>query len=422
MDARRTIEAIFRIESPKLVARLARMVRDVGTAEELAQEAMIAALAHWETEGVPDRPGAWLMATAKHRAIDVLRRSARGDQKLEALAHQLEQEQGTPDLDAAIDAEVGDDLLRLVLTACHPVLPSEARVALTLRLLGGLTTAEIARAFLVPEPTIAQRIVRAKRLLREAEVPFEVPRGTALSERLESVLEVIYLIFNEGYLATAGQDWMRPALADDALRLARVLTALVPREPEAHALLALLELQASRARARTDAEGAPILLLEQDRSRWDHAQIRRGLEALGRCFSLGGARGRYALEAAIAACHARARRAEETDWRTIAALYTVLVEVRPSPVIELNRAVAIGMAFGPGPALEVVDALVAEGSLARYHLLMSVRADLLLRLGRTREARVELLRAIEHTDNVRERALLEARLQAISDSSAEPPR
>ncbi len=413
MDAHRTIEAIFRIESPKLIARLSRLVQDVSLAEEAAQDALLAALTAWPTSGIPERPGAWLMGTAKHRAIDALRRSVRGREKLEALGLALEVGRATPDLDAAIDEEVGDDLLRLVLIACHPVLAPEARVALTLRLLGGLSTAEIARSYLAPEPTIAQRIVRAKRALAEAQLRFEVPRGAELSARLGSVLEVIYLIFNEGYSASAGEDWMRPELLEDALRLGRVLSGLVPREPEAHALVALMELQASRARARLSVHGEPILLLDQDRSRWDRVLIRHGLAALATAQAFGGVRGPYALEAAIAACHARDPTATDTDWRTIAALYFALGEVRPSPVVELNRAVALGMAEGPAVGLELVDALQESGALGDYPLLPSVRADLLLKLGRREEAKVELTRAIALTDNARTRALLEQRRQSL---------
>lgn len=424
MDAHRTIEAIVRIESPKLIARLVRLVRDVGLAEEAAQDAFVAALSSWPKTGIPDRPGAWLMGTAKHRAIDALRRSVRGREKLEALGLALELGRSAPDLDQAIDEEVGDDLLRLVLTACHPALPAEARVALTLRLLGGLSTAEIARSYLTSEATIAQRIVRAKRALAEAKPPYEVPRGADLSARLSSVLEVIYLIFNEGYSASAGQDWMRPELIEDALRLGRVLVGLVPREPEAHALVALMELQASRARARLDAKGEPILLLDQDRSRWDRVLIGRGLAALAQANALGGAepgardnpralRGPYALQAAIAACHARAFAAAETDWKAIAALYLELAQVQPSPVVELNRAVAVGMAEGPAQGLALVDELVGSGALEGYPLLPSVRADLLLKLGRAEEAKVELGRAIQLTDNARTRALLERRLAGL---------
>jgi RNA polymerase sigma-70 factor (ECF subfamily) len=407
-DVHRTIDAIWRIESPRLIAGLARMVRDVGLAEELAQDALVTALEKWPAAGIPDNPGAWLMATAKHRAIDLLRRAKRLEHKREALGQEIdaEREAAAPDLDAALDDHVGDDLLRLMLTACHPVLSAEARVALTLRLLGGLTTDEIARAFLVPEPTVAQRIVRAKRTLAEARVPFEVPRGAELAERLASVLQTLYLVFNEGYSATAGQDWMRPALCDDALRLGRVLAGLVPDEPEVHGLVALMEIQASRSGARVSPSGEPVLLLDQNRARWDHVLIRRGLAALERAAALGGAGGPYALQAAIAACHARARTAAETDWARIASLYDALAERAPSPVVELNRAVAVSMAFGPAAGLALVDALVEEPSLAGYHLLPSVRGDLLLKLGRLAEARVELTRAASLTRNARERALL----------------
>jgi RNA polymerase sigma-70 factor, ECF subfamily len=413
--AHRAIEAVFRIESPRLIAGLARMVRDVGLAEELAQDALVVALERWPDSGVPDNPGAWLMATAKHRAIDRLRQRKRAVRKHEELGHVLEAQgaMDTPDLDAALDDDVGDDLLRLVFTACHPVLSSEARVALTLRLLGGLTTGEIARAFLVPEPTVAQRIVRAKRTLADAAVPFEVPRGPELGARVASVLEVIYLIFNEGYSTTAGDDWMRPALCQDALRLGRIVAELVPGEPEVHGLVALMEIQASRAAARTGPGGAPVLLADQNRARWDHVLIRRGLAALARAEAAGGARGPYALQAAIAACHARARTFEETDWTRIAALYTALAQVTPSPVVELNRAVAFSMAFGPAAGLAIADALVAEGSLAGYHLLPSVRGDFLAKLGRTDEARAEFQRAAELTQNARERTLLLARAAVL---------
>ncbi len=370
-DTHRTIDAVWRIESARLIAGLARMVRDVGLAEELAQDALVAALEKWPQSGVPDNPGAWLMATAKHRAIDRLRRSKLAQRKHEELGRELETEweDSAAEFEAALDDDIGDDLLRLVFTACHPVLSTEARVALTLRLLGGLTTDEIARAFLVPEPTIAQRIVRAKRTLAEARVPFEVPRGDELVERLSSVLGVIYLIFNEGYSATAGDDWMRPALCDEALRLGRIVAELVPQEPEVHGLVALMEIQASRAHARVDASGTPVLLLDQDRARWDHVLIGRGLAALERAGKLGGARGPYALQAAIAACHARAHVAEETDWARIAALYDALAQLSPSPVVELNRAVALSMAFGPAAGLELVDTLTSEPALANYHLL-----------------------------------------------------
>ena len=404
----RAINAIWRIESPRLIAGLTRIVRDVGLAEELAQDALVDALERWPESGVPDNPGAWLMTAAKHHAIDLLRRNARVLRKHEEIGPQveIEQERATPDLETAIDENVGDDLLRLILISCHPVLSPEARVALTLRLLGGLTTEEIARAFLVPEPTVAQRIVRAKRTLAEKRVPFEVPRGAELTARLSSVLEVLYLIFNEGYSATAGDDWMRPELCEDALRLGRVLAELVPNEPEVHALVALMELQASRMRARVDPSGQPVLLLEQNRARWDQLLIRRGLAALARAEALGGQPGPYALQAAIAACHARARTAEETDWARIAALYEALVEITPSPVVELNRAVAVGMAFGSAAGLEIVDALLSEPSLRNYHLLPSVRGHFLEKLGRLGEARREFERAASLTRNEQERKLL----------------
>lgn len=406
-DAHRAIEAVWRIESARLIAGLTRVVRDLGLAEDLAQDALVAALEQWPQSGVPDNPGAWLMATAKHRAIDRLRRSRLIERKHEELARELEAEQeSAADLDATIDDPVGDDLLRLVFIACHPVLATEARVALTLRLLGGLTTDEIARAFLVPEPTVAQRIVRAKRTLAEARVPFEVPRGEELAARLSSVLEVIYLVFNEGYSATSGDDWLRPALCEDALRLGRILAELVPNEAEVHGLVALMEIQASRSGARVDASGDPVLLLEQDRGRWDQLLIRRGLAALERAERLDGGFGPYALQAAIAACHARAHIPSETNWARIVALYDALAELAPSPVVELNRAVAVGMAFGPTAGLELVDALASEPALERYHLLSSVRGDLLARLGRFDEARVEFARAASLTRNARERAML----------------
>jgi RNA polymerase sigma factor (sigma-70 family) len=410
-DVRRAIDAIWRIESARLIAGLARIVRDVGVAEDLAQDALVAALEQWPESGVPDNPGAWLMAAAKFRGIDHLRRSARLDRKHEELARELET-QSMPDFDSSLDDPVGDDLLRLIFTACHPVLSTEARVALTLRLLGGLTTDEIARAFLVPEATVAQRIVRAKRTLAEARVPFEVPRREELARRLSSVLEVIYLVFNEGYSATAGEDLVRPALCDDALRLGRILAELVPDEPEAHGLAALMEIQASRLRARVAPNGEPVLLLAQNRALWDQLLIRRGLNALKRAEALGGALGPYALQAAIAACHARARTAEATDWERIAALYDALASISPSPVIELNRAVAVSMAFGPAAALELVDALCDEPSLKHYHLLPTVRGDLLFKLGRRDEARTEFERAASLARNARERALLLARAAA----------
>jgi len=419
-DTHRAINAVWRIESARLIAGLARMVRDVGVAEDLAQEALLAALERWPESGIPDNPGAWLMATAKHRAIDLLRRSKRLERKHEELGREIEaqQEMAAPDLDAAIDANIGDDLLRLVFISCHPVLSTEARVALTLRLLGGLTTEEIARAFLVPEPTVAQRIVRAKRTLAEKRAPFEVPRGAELAARLSSVLEVIYLVFNEGYSATAGDDWMRPALCGDALRLGRILAELVPREPEVHGLVALMEIQASRSRARTGPSGEPVLLLDQDRARWDHVLVRRGLVALERAEALGGAQGPYALQAAIAACHARARTPAETDWARIAELYGALARLTPSPVVELNRAVAVAMAFGPAAGLELVDALTAEPALRGYHLLPSVRGDLLAKLGRFDEARAECARAASLTRNARERELLLERAAAYARGSA----
>jgi len=422
-DAHRAIDAVWRIESARLIAGLTRMVRDVGLAEELAQDALVAALEKWPQSGVPDNPGAWLMATAKHRAIDRLRRRKLLDRKHEELGHELEVDwdEAAAEFEAMLDDDIGDDLLRLVFTACHPVLSTEARVALTLRLLGGLTTDEIARAFLVPEATIAQRIVRAKRTLSEARVPFEVPRGEELVERLSSVLGVIYLIFNEGYAATAGDDWMRPTLCDEALRLGRIVAELVPQEPEVHGLAALMEIQASRAHARTDASGTPVLLLDQDRARWDHVLVRRGLTALERAEKLGGARGPYALQAAIAACHARAPTAEDTDWGRIAALYDALAQLAPSPVVELNRAVALSMAFGPAAGLELVDTLTSEPALANYHLLPGVRGDLLSKLGRHGEAHVEFKRAASLTRNARERELLLERARASANAAAPLP-
>jgi len=407
-DVNRTIEAVWRIESAKLIAGIARIVHDVGVAEDLAQDALVAALEQWPKSGVPDNPGAWLMATAKHRAIDQLRRSTLVQRKHEQLVPELEaqQERAVPDLDAAIDDHVGDDLLRLVFISCHPVLSTEARVALTLRLLGGLTTDEIARAFLVSEPTIAQRIVRAKRTLSDANVPFEVPRGAEFSARLSSVLQVIYLVFNEGYSATAGDDWMRPELCQDALRLGRILAGLVPEEPEVYGLVALMEIQASRSRARVGPSGEPVLLLDQDRARWDHVLIRRGLAALARAEQLGGSEGPYALQAAIAACHARARSGDETDWTRIAELYAALARITPSPIVDLNRAVAVSMALGPAAGLELVDKLTGDPSLKSYHLLPSVRGDLLAKLGRSDEARDEFARAATLTRNGRERDLL----------------
>jgi RNA polymerase sigma-70 factor (ECF subfamily) len=420
-DTRRTIDAVWRIESARLIAGLARIVRDVGLAEELAQDALVAALEQWPDSGVPDNPGAWLMATAKHRAIDFVRRSKRFDRKHAEIGQRLaaQREAAEPDLDAVLDDDIGDDLLRLMFTACHPVLPTEGRVALTLRLLGGLTTDEIARAFLVSEPTVAQRIVRAKRTLTEKGVPFEVPRGPELAGRLASVLEVVYLVFNEGYTATAGDDWMRPALCEEALRLGRVLAGLMPDEAEVHGLVALMEIQASRTRARTGPDGQPVLLLDQNRALWDQLLIRRGLAALERAERLAGDRGPYTLQAAIAACHARARTAAETDWARIADLYAELARRTPSPVVELNRAVAVAMAAGPQAGLDVVDRLVAEPSLAGYHLLPSVRGDLLFKLGRLAEARTEFERAAALTRNARERELLLGRARACDDKSME---
>jgi RNA polymerase sigma factor (sigma-70 family) len=410
-DTHRAIDAVWRIESAKLIAGLARIVRDVGLAEDLAQDALVAALEKWPESGVPDNPGAWLMATAKHRAIDHMRRNTLLQRKHEQLGYELEAqiESTVPDLDAALDDHVGDDLLGLVFTACHPVLSTEARLALTLRLLGGLTTDEIARAFLVPEATIAQRIVRAKRTLADADVGFEVPRGAEFAARLSSVLQVIYLVFNEGYSATAGEDWLRPALCEDALRLGRILAGLMPNEPEVHGLVSLMEIQASRSRARVGPSGEPVLLLEQDRARWDQMLIHRGLAALQLAESLSEQRGAYTLQAAIAACHARAPIAEETDWVRIAALYAALAQLSPSPVVELNRAVAISMAFGPAAGLAIVDTLTNEPSLKNYHLLPSVRGDFLIKLGRFEEARAELERAASLTRNEQERKLLIAR-------------
>jgi RNA polymerase sigma factor (sigma-70 family) len=418
--AHRAIDAVWRIESAKLIAGLTRIVRDVGLAEDLAQDALVAALERWPESGVPDNPGAWLMATAKHRAIDMLRRSKLVERKHEQVGYEIEtqQESAVPDLDAAIDDNVGDDLLRLVFMSCHPVLSVEARVALTLRLLGGLTTEEIARAFLVPEATVAQRIVRAKRTLSEANVPFEVPRGAELEARVSTVLKVIYLTFNEGYAATGGDDWVRPALCDDALRLGRILTGLMPAEAEVHGLVALMEIQASRLRARVGPSGEPVLLMDQDRSRWDQLLIRRGLAALAQAEQLGASRGPYTVQAAIAACHARAHVAEETDWERIAALYEALAQLEPSPVVELNRAVAVSMAHGPAAGLEIVDVLTSESSLDAYHLLPSVRGDLLRKLGRFDEARTEFERAASLTRNARERELLTERAAACARESA----
>ena len=407
-ETHRVIDAVWKIESARLIAGLARIVRDVGLAEELAQDALVVALERWPESGIPDNPGAWLMATAKHRAIDLFRRNKLLDRKHAELGRELKTQQdlAMANFDIPTGHEISDDLLRLVFVSCHPVLSTEARVALTLRLLGGLTTQEIARAFLVPEPTVAQRIVRAKRTLTEARVPFEVPRGPNLAARLSSVLEVIYLIFNEGYSATAGDDWTRPALCEDALRLGRVLAELAPQEPEVHGLVALMEIQASRLHARAGPRGEPVLLLDQDRSRWDQLLIRRGLAALERAEKLAGAPAPYTLQASIAACHARARNAAETDWHRIAALYEALAQLTPSPVVELNRAVAVAMAFGPAPGLALIDALTSEPSLKAYHLLPSVRGDFLFKLGRFTEARAEFERAATLTQNARERELL----------------
>ncbi|MBM2812380.1 MAG: subfamily polymerase sigma factor [Chloroflexi bacterium] len=417
-DAQQAIDAVWRIESAKLIGGLARIVRDVGLAEDLAQDALVIALERWPESGIPDNPGAWLMATAKHRAIDQLRRRALLDRKHEEIGREIETQ---PEMDASdLDDDIGDNLLRLVFTSCHPVLSTEARVALTLRLLGGLTTDEIARAFLIPEPTVAQRIVRAKRTLADAHVPFEVPSGPDRADRLSSVLEVIYLIFNEGYAATAGDGWMRPALCEDALRLGRILAEVAPREPEVHGLVALMEIQASRARARVGPAGEPVLLLDQDRGRWDHILIQRGLSALDRAAQLSDRLGPYALQAAIAACHARARTATETDWERIAALYDALAQLAPSPVVELNRAVAVAMAFGPAAGLEMIDALTSEPSLKSYHLLPSVRGDLLAKLGRLDEARVEFGRAASLTRNAPERKLLLDRAAACVRGSPLP--
>src|SRR5579862_7100797 len=408
MDVQRTVDAVWRIESAKVIASVARLTRDVGLAEELAQDALVTALEQWPRSGIPDNPGAWLMTTARNRALDQLRRRRMVERKHEALASELEMEEQRSGgkLEASADDEIGDDLLRLIFTACHPLLPTESRTALTLKLLAGLTTAEIARAFLVPEPTVAQRIVRAKRALSEAAVPFEIPRGAELRRRLSSVLEVIYLVFNEGYAATAGSDWMRPALCEEALRIGRILAGLAPGESEVHGLVALMEIQASRIRARSGPNGQPVLLLEQRRALWDRVLIHRGLMALARGESLGETRGPYLLQAAIAACHARALTPEDTDWVYITALYDELVRVTPSPVVELNRAVAVSMAYGPAAGLELADQLAAEGRLASYHLLPSVRGDLLVKLGRYAEARGEFERAAQLTRNTRESRLL----------------
>ena len=418
-EAHRAIEAIWRIESARLIAGLARIVGDIGTAEELAQDALVAALEQWPTEGVPEQPGAWLKGTARHRAIDLIRRRKMLERKHEEIGRDVERAQEGFDLEAPIDEAFGDDLLGLIFTACHPVLPRDARVALTLRVLGGLTTEEIARAFLVPVSTIAQRIVRAKRTLVEARVRFEVPGGAERASRLSSVLEVIYLIFNEGYSATAGQAWVRPALCEEALRLGRVLAELAPAEPEVHGVVALMEIQASRLGARVGPAGEPILLLDQDRTRWDRLLIRRGLAALKRAERLGGAMGPYALQAAIAACHARATIAADTDWTGIVALYDAVAQLAPSPVVELNRAVAVGMAFGPAAGLDLVDALVTEPSLKSYHLLPAVRGDFLRKLGRSEEARAEFERSAALTENVRERELLQRRAaECVADRMA----
>jgi RNA polymerase sigma factor (sigma-70 family) len=418
-DVHRSIDAVWRIESARLIAGLARIVRDIGVAEDLAHDALVAALEQWPASGVPRNPGAWLMAAAKHRAIDYWRRNKMLERKHEELGRDIQerQEASAPDMEAALDDDVGDDVLRLIFTACHPVLPREGRVALTLRLISGLTTDEIARAFLASEPTIAQRIVRAKKTLAKAGVPFEVPRAEERAGRLSSVLEVIYLVFNEGYSATAGDDWMRPGLCEDALRLGRILAELMPDEPEVHGLVALMEIQASRARARVDRSGQPVLLLDQNRSSWDQLLIRRGLAALARAEALGGASGPYALQAAIAACHARARTAEETDWVRIAELYDVLGTLVPSPVVDLNRAVALGMAFGPAAGLQVVDRLAGEPALQNYHLLPSVRGDFLVKLGRFEEARPEFERAAALTRNARERELLLGRARACEQNA-----
>jgi len=421
-DTHRAIDAVWRIESSRIIAGLARILRDVGLAEELAQDALVAALEQWPKSGIPDNPGAWLMAAAKHRAIDRLRRTKLLERKHGELSRELQarQERAVAELETAIDDDIGDDLLRLMFTACHPVLAPEARTALTLRLLGGLTTYEIARAFLVPEPTVAQRIVRAKRSLAEAAVPFEVPRGSERAARLSSVLEVIYLVFNEGYTATAGDDWLRPALFEDALRLGRILAELAPNEPEVHGLVALMEIQASRSRARVGPAGDPILLLEQDRSLWDQLLIRRGLAALERAEQLGSAPGSYVLQAAIAACHARARTPAETDWPRIVSLYQELAQLTPSPIVDLNRAVALAMAFGPAAGLELIDTLGLGASLKSYHLLSSVRGDLLFKLGRFTDAQSEFHRAASLTRNARERELLLDRAQACTGAQPQP--
>jgi RNA polymerase sigma factor (sigma-70 family) len=420
-DIHREIEAVWRIEAPRVIAGIARVVRDVGLAEEFAQDALVAALEKWPESGIPDKPGAWLMVTARNRAIDRIRREKLAERKHQELGREMDadQEEASAEIDAGLDDDVGDNLLSLIFTACHPVLPTEARVALTLRLLGGLTTGEIARAFLVPEPTVSQRITRAKRTLAEANVAFEVPRGEDRAERLSSVLAVIYLIFNEGYSATAGEDWIRPQLSEEALRLGRVLAGLAPREPEVHGLVSLMEIQASRFGARVDASGEPVLLLDQDRSRWDQLLIRRGLSALERAETLskeaGIPRGPYTLQATLAACHARARRAEETDWARIVGLYGALAELSPSPVVELNRAVALGMLMGPAAGLEIVDAIAGDPALKNYHLLPSVRADFLKKLDRLEEAKAEFERAASLAQNAREKKLL---LDRAADCSA----
>jgi predicted RNA polymerase sigma factor len=417
--AHRAIEAVFRIEQSRLIAGLTRVVRDIGRAEELAQDALVAALAQWPNEGVPRNPGAWLMQAGKHRAIDLVRREQLIVRKQDELGHAIETDAaGTPDLDAALDDDVGDDLLRLIFTACHPVLAVEARLALTLRLIGGLTTEEIARAFLVPEPTMAQRLVRAKKALSEARVPFETPHGPELAARLASVLEVVYLIFNEGYAATSGHDWVRPELCAEAMRLGRILAELAPQEPEVHGLVALMELQASRLRARLGPDGEPILLLDQNRGLWDRLLIGRGLKALARGQGLGQPPGPYLLQAALAACHAGARSADETDWNRIAGLYAVLAQVTPSPVVELNRAVAVSMAQGPAAGLVLVEALATEPALRRYHLLPSVRGDLLAKLGRHGEAAEAFAKAVSLTKNERERVLMRKREQAERAAAA----
>jgi RNA polymerase sigma factor (sigma-70 family) len=419
IGVQKTIEAVWRIEQAKIIAAIARMVRDVGLAEEFAQDALVTALAQWPEKGVPDKPAAWLMATGKRRAIDHLRRAKMLDRKHGEIGYDMEIEQahGSPDIDAALDDDIGDDLLSLVFTACHPLLSPEARIALTLKLIGGLTTEEIARAFLVPEPTVAQRIVRAKRTLSEAGVPFEVPRGPERAERLSSVLDVIYLVFNEGYSATSGEDWIRPQLCEEAMRLGRILAGLTPSEPEVHGLVALMEIQASRLKARTGPDGEPILLADQNRGKWDRLLIQHGLAALDRSETLAPQRGPYSLQAAIAACHARAPTADATDWPKIAALYLALTQINPSPVIELNRAVALSMAFGPQAGLDLVDQLVDDPALKNYHLLPGVRGDLLARLGRVEEAKVEFERAAAMTRNERERALLMRRATAIAGSA-----